>query len=205
MTTMVAQQPMLLEQLLPSFDATAIVHRLIAGELDTVHEALLATDLLDIPQTNPAVRGLFAARGAGERLINTLMSRPTPEAAVPDSMRLADLSETGDWVKLGADPPHEFAFGVIGRFWGGETVWEQIDAADFATFTRPGYAKIVCEISLRPYGSRHTLVSYEARTLALDPDSRATLLRYWRLVNPGVRIVMQAFLKAAEAQAREPE
>lgn len=203
MTTIVAQQPMLLEELLPSFDATAVVHRLIDGELDVVHEAVLDTDMLDVPQTNPAVRSLFAARGAGERVINALMSRPTPEAEVPDSMRLRDLGETGDWIRLGADPPHEFAFGVIGRFWGGETVWEQISIDEFASFASPGYAKIACEISLRPYGSRQTLVSYEARTLALDADSRTTILRYWRLVNPGVRIVMQAFLKAVEAQAKE--
>lgn len=203
MTTMVAQAPLLLERLLPSFDATAVVHRLIDGEIDAVREAVLETDMLDIPRSNPAVRTLFAARGAGERLVNGLLGRPTPEAVVPDSMRLSDLGETGDWVRLGADPPHEFAFGAIGRFWGGETVWEQIDAAEFATFARPGYAKIVCEISLRAYGSGQTLVSYEARTLALDDDSRATLLRYWRLVNPGVRVVMQAFLKAAAAQAEE--
>lgn len=203
MTTIVSHQPLLVEELLPSYDATAVVHRLIDGELDAVHEAVLDTDMLDVPQTSPAVRGLFAARGAGERVINALMSRPTPEAAVPDSMCLRDLDETGDWVKLGADPPQEFAFGVIGRFWGGETVWEQISAEEFATFAIPGYAKIACEISLRPYGSRQTLVSYEARTLALDADSRTTFLRYWRVVNPGVRIVMQAFLKAADAKAKE--
>ena len=44
-------------------------------------------------------------------------------------MRLGDLPEQGEWVKLADEPPCELAFGVIGRFWGGETVWKTIDAA----------------------------------------------------------------------------
>jgi hypothetical protein len=30
----------------------------------------------------------------------------------------------------------------IGRFSSGETTWEQIDAADFTAFDRPGFGKI---------------------------------------------------------------
>jgi hypothetical protein len=35
---------------------------------------------------------------------------------------------------LAESHPHEIAFGVAGRFSAGKTVWEQIDAASFATF-----------------------------------------------------------------------
>jgi hypothetical protein len=42
----------------------------------------------------------------------------------------------GDWVLLGEDRPREIAFGVIGRFWGGEAVREEIDAADFVSYWR---------------------------------------------------------------------
>jgi hypothetical protein len=47
-----------------------------------------------------------------------------------------------------------------------------------------------------------TLVSYEARTQALDADSRAHFLRYWRVVRPGVAIVMRAFLSAVAKEVR---
>ena len=42
-------------------------------------------------------------------------------------MRLADMPTHGDWVRvlLGEDPLHEIAFGVVGRFWAGETVWRR--------------------------------------------------------------------------------
>ena len=195
-------EPMMLDWLLPEFDATLAEHRVIDGDPASVYRAVATVDMAEIPQVYPAVRGLFAARGAAERLVNALLGRsaPTPEADGP--MRLGDLPARGEWVKFSADPPWELTFGVIGRFWGGETVWETIDAADFAAFEQPGFAKIACSVSLRPYGSMRTLVSYEARTQALDADSRAHFLRYWRVVRPGVAIVMRAFLAAVAKEVR---
>ena len=78
---------------------------------------------------------------------------PIAEPPAPETMRLCDLAAHGDWVLLGEDRPREVAFGAIGRFWGGETVWEQIDAGGFAAFAAPGYAKLACNFSLRPYGA----------------------------------------------------
>ena len=53
-----------------------------------------------------------------------------------------------------------------------------------------------------PLGTARTLVSYEVRTQALDSDSRAHFLRYWRVVRPGVAIVMRAFLQAVAKAVR---
>jgi hypothetical protein len=197
-----AHEPMLLDWLLPDFDATLAVHRVIDAEPSCVYRAVKAVDMVQIPQASPVVRALFAARSAAERLVNALQDRPTPPLDADGPMRLGDLPAYGDWVKFSDDPPWELSFGTIGRFWGGETVWETIDAADFAAFERPGFAKIACSVSLRPYGSTRTLVSYEARTQALDSDSRAQFLRYWRVVRPGVAIVMRAFLAAVAREVR---
>jgi hypothetical protein len=84
----------------------------------------------------------------------------------------------GDWVLPGEDPPVEIAFGTIGRFWAGETVWKEIDAADFEAFPEPGLGKIACNFSLRPYGADRTLVTDECRTLATDADARRSFMRY---------------------------
>ena len=78
----------------------------------------------------------------------------------------------GDWVLLGEDSPHEIAFGVIGRFWAGETVWAQIHASDFEAFAEPGFGKIACNFSLRSYGADWTLVTYECRTLETDETAQ---------------------------------
>ena len=202
MTAATTSAPMMLDWLLPDFDATLIEHRVIDADPASVYRAVATLDMAEIPQAYPAVRGLFAARGAAERLASALLGRPAPTLEADGPMRLGDLPEHGEWVKFSDDPPRELTFGVIGRFWGGETGWETIDAHEFVAFETPGFAKIACSVSLRPYGTERTLVSYEARTQALDTDSRAHFLRYWRVVHPGVAIVMRAFLKAVAKEVR---
>jgi hypothetical protein len=201
-TTAPAHEPMMLDWLLPEFDASLAEHRVIDADPASVYRAVATVDMVEIPQGYPAVRALFAVRGAAERLANALLGRPAPTVQANGPMRLGDMPARGEWVKFSDDPPWELTFGVIGRFWGGETVWETIDAADFAASEQPGFAKIACSVSLRPYGSTRTLVSYETRTQAHDDDSRARFLRYWRVVRPGVAIVMRAFLQAVAKEVR---
>jgi hypothetical protein len=94
------------------------------------------------------VRGLLAPRAQTERIASVLRrSGSAATAGGPEALRLADLPEHGEWVRLGEQPPNEIAFGAIGRFWAGETVRTQIDAADFAAFARFGYAKIAADFS----------------------------------------------------------
>jgi hypothetical protein len=202
-TTSPPAAPLRLDWLLPEFDATIVEHQVIEGEPEAIYRAITTVDMAEIPKQHAAVRVLFAARGAAARLVNALLGRPTPAPLPEGALRLGDMPEHGDWVKLADDPPDEFAFGVVGRFWGGETVWETIDADHFVAFDEPGLAKIACSLSLRPYGTAHTLVSYEARTQALDPESRAHFLRYWRVVRAGVAIVMRAFLHAVAKEVSD--
>ena len=77
----------------------------------------------------------------------------------------------------------------------------QIDAAGFAAFARPGYAKIAANFSFRPYGESRTLVSYEARTRATDAAARRAFWRYWRIASPFVGRVMRAQLAIVEREA----
>jgi hypothetical protein len=192
---------MLLDEIMPRFDATRIEHRVIEGPVGPVYEAVLRADFLRTWRDSTALRVLFAARTSAERLVAMARNRPYAEQEPPATLRLRDMTTHGDWVRLGERPPQEIAFGVIGRFWGGETSWQQIDAADFAGFDRPGFARIACNFSLRPYGEARTLVSYEARTLATDDDARHAFLRYWTAVTTGVGIVMRSQLHAIEREA----
>jgi hypothetical protein len=189
-----AQEPMLIERLLPQYDAVRAEHRAMPGSMDTVFEATRQADFLEAWRGSRSVRFLFAARSTAERAASAARGRPHVEPPPPEALRLSTLPGRGDWVLLGQDPPREIAFGVVGRFWGGETTWEQIDAAEFQSFDRPGLAKIACNFSLRPYGSAHTLVSYECRTRATDEASRAGLMRYWRPLSPFIGVVLRAQL-----------
>lgn len=188
--------PLLIERLLPRPDAVRSEHLLLDGAIDAVYERVRRADFMRAWRESAAVRVLFAARGVGEHVVSAAAGRGRPaEPPPPESMRLADLPAHGEWVLLGEDPPREIAFGAIGRFWSGETAWEQIEAAQFAGFDRPGFARIACDFSLRPYGAGRTLVSYECRTQATDPAARTGFLRYWRPLSPFIGVVLRSQLR----------
>jgi hypothetical protein len=186
----------LLDDIMPVWDATRIEHRVIPGARAAVYDATLAVDLLDVPRRNAAVRAAFAVRAGAERVVQAVRgAAPEPDAEPPPTLRLGDLEDHGEWLRLGARPGEEFAFGALGRFWAGRTEWEDVTAEQFAAFDTPGVAKIAANLSFRDYGAAQTLVSYEARTVANDPASRAQFLRYWRVVDPFVGVVMRGTLR----------
>jgi hypothetical protein len=193
---------LLIEQLLPEFDATRIEHRVVPGEIESAYEATRQADFMRAWREIPAVRFLFAARSLAERAVSLVRGRSTPIVPEPETMRVADMPTRGEWVLLAENPPVEIAFGAIGRFWAGQTVWERVDAADFAAFDRPGLAKIACNFSLRPYGGNQTLVTYECRTRGTDLEARKGFLRYWRALSPFIGVVLRAQLRIIESEAR---
>jgi hypothetical protein len=194
-------ESLLLDEVMPRFDATRIEHRVIDAPAGAVYDAMLRADLVDAVRRNHVVSGLFAARAAAERVVSAVRGAEPPAAGEASSLRLADLPREGEWIRLREERPREFVFGVIGRFWAGETRWERTDAESFQAFDAPGLAKIAAGISLRPYGSGRTLASYEARTRATDEEARRAFLRYWTVVSPGVGMVMRSALAVVDAEA----
>jgi hypothetical protein len=185
---------MLLDDIMPTWDATRMEHRVVDGARDDVFDAALALDFLDVPREVAVVRALFGVRTMTERMVQRARREAPPASADPSTMRLADLPDQGEWVRLGVAPGVECAFGAVGRFWAGRTEWRPVDADTFVRFDQPGYARIGCNLSFRDYGPR-CLVSYEARTHATDDATRAAFLRYWRAVDPFVGVVMRATLR----------
>ena len=143
-----------------------------------------------------SVRGTLAQPSVFSRVAR----RPRPRRRAVERLRLADMPRTGEWVLLGEDRHAEIAFGAMGRFWAGETVWEEIDAADFAGYTAR-IAKIACNFSLRPYGqeqyARHLRMPYEGNR----PEVRKESLRFWRPLSPFIGVVLRAQLSVVESEA----
>jgi hypothetical protein len=194
----------ILRDLLPDPDALRTEVRVVQAPIHIVYDSVLTTDMLDAVRRNPIVRALFAVRSWAERVAAAVRHRPFEEPPTPATLRLADLEWRGEWVVLGVQRPVEFAFGVIGRFWAGETRWLTIDGGAFTSFSQPGYAKIGCNMWLRPLDDGCTLLFYEARTRATDDASRREFLRYWRFVAPFVGYIMRATLAviARNAESR---
>jgi hypothetical protein len=60
-------EPMLLDRLLPAYDATRVDHRVIAGDLASVYEGTRRADFMRAWRQSLAVRTLFSVRGAVAR------------------------------------------------------------------------------------------------------------------------------------------
>lgn len=186
---------MLIDEVMPSFDAVRTEHLLVDMPIEVAWDATLDADFIETATSSKLVRGLFALRTAGEKAARTLTRKPAPPEPEIASMRLSDMEAEGDWIRLGEDPPNEIVFGVIGRFWSGETVWEQTTPEGFREFNRPGFARIACNFSLRRYGDDQTLISYECRTKATSEDARRGFMRYWRPMSPFIGMVLRAQLR----------
>jgi hypothetical protein len=185
---------MLLDSFMLKFDATRIEHRVIDARPADVYEAAIHSDLTGVLLRSHVVSAFFGLRAAGERLVS--MASGSQQAAPPEngSMRLSELPDRGGWIRLGDDSPREFVFGAVGRFWAGQTSWADVVSHDFVAFGEPGYARIAANLSVRSYGDRRALLSYEARTQATDDAARRAFMRYWRLVSPGAGVVMRSAL-----------
>jgi hypothetical protein len=185
----------LIDDVMPEFDAVRTEHRIVEMPIDAAWDATLNADFVETARQSKVVRSLFALRTAGERAIQTVTrNTPGPEPE-RQSWRLRDMSSEGDWILLATDPPHEIVFGVIGRFWAGETVWERSTPESFRKFDAPGFARIAADFSLREYGAGRTLISYECRTATTSDDARKAFLRYWRPMSPFIGMVLRAQLK----------
>ncbi|HSA57046.1 MAG TPA: hypothetical protein VLE53_15140 [Gemmatimonadaceae bacterium] len=188
----------LLDRFMPAWDATRVEHRVILAPLERVYTAALDADVLDAIREHRLVRILIAIRRGFERVVTALRGRPWVEPSPPPALRLRDVPSHGEWIRLGEEAPHEIAFGAIGRFWGGETKWETIDQREFATFSRPGFARVGCNLLLHDLGDGAVLLSYAARTRATDAASQRAFLRYWRVTSPFIGVVMRALLTVIE-------
>ena len=182
----------LLDDVMPSYDATRIEHRVIDAPPERVYEAALHADFMQAFRESRAARALVTIRSAAERSVSALSRRTEPPARAPAGpMTLAGLPTFGEYVLLGIDPPREIAFGMVGRFWGGETRWEEIAASEFRAFDAPGLARIACNFSLRHYGEARTLITYETRTDATEPTPGAPSCATGPWPRPFVGIVLR--------------
>jgi hypothetical protein len=198
-----AAAPLLLDSLMPGPDAAATVTVVVAAAPATTYAAVLETDFAEMPAHDPLLRWAIAARGLPDRIARALRDGTAGPPIAETGGRLGAMREGPDaWIRLGEAPGAEFAFGAIGRFLGAEVTWRPTRAAEFAAFGEPGFVRIAAALSVRPYGERRTLLTYDCRARAMDDRTRKAFRRYWTVLSPGIRLVLW---RAAAAIAREAE
>ena len=181
----------LLDDLVPRPDATAAVTVMVDAPADTTFRCMKSIDFAEMPRSDPLMGWLIAARALPDRVARMIRGeKPGPPMAEAGA-RLGDMTEGPDeWIRLGETPGQEVAFGAIGRFMGAQVNWRRSVAPEFGTFDEPGYVKVAAALSVRPYGGRRCLLTYDCRSSATDDSARAAFKRYWRLVSPGIKLVL---------------
>ncbi len=190
--------PLLLDRFVDVPDAAIASHRIVSAPVGVTFAAARSLDLLEV-QT-PLLTASFWVRGLPAKLLG----RPDPAPAERLTLE-GDLGLPG-WMLLDESPGREIVFGAVGVFWTPTIRWNLDVAPDaFAAFDEPGWGKIACSYSTRPYGERRTLLTYECRTLTTDDDSRRRFDRYWWLIRPFVRHIMNATVRTIAAHAELEE
>lgn len=185
---------MLIDRFLPTFDASHVCEESVAAAPEAVYAAIRETDLRD-----PVIDFLFALRELPLRLSRWLRGE-APQPA-PKRVTLGDVAELGPtFVRLAEEPGTELVVGAVGRFWRKDYGGRKVSADGFIGFREPSYAKLAISLSVRPAGTG-SIVCYEARTTTTDEAARRKFRIYWRLIAPGVALVMRRVLRRIKARA----
>ena len=186
---------MLIDEYLPSGEATEVQEVHVKAATDVTWAAIRETDLRD-----PMIDALFTIRELPDRLARRW--RGEAPRSDPQTVTFKDLetSEMG-WVLLAEEQGVELLVGAVGRFWRRDYGWLPVAPEQFTTFDDPGFAKLAVSFQVRAEGPGRSVLRYEARTATTDDAAREKFSRYWRIIHPGVTIVMRRALKRIQEEA----
>lgn len=185
----------LLDRALPHYTESIVRQTVVHAPPDATFAAIQRANLMD-----PFVRVLFALREAPMRLSARMRSRALPPPM--RSVTFADLlAPDSGMAVVGLDPGHEMVVGSIGRFWEKDYGHRRFTPEQFTSFGEAGYAKLAMDFTVVPIGENDCVLRYEARTQPTDDESRRRFHRYWRVIRPGVGLVMSRALSRIRAEA----
>lgn len=187
---------MRIDDYLPDFDVTQRRHVVVDASPDETYIAAVHANLME---TGPVVRLLNELRLLPTRIAAYREGTAQPE--LPAILTIEDLVDQSDYVVLGDDPGREYLIGAVGKFWKPDIEWRAIEPGAFARFDEPGYAKLAIDLSMRPYGTDRTLVSYEARTATTSRTARWLFRAYWTVIGPFAGYLMDQALKRIRLDA----
>jgi hypothetical protein len=186
-------EKMIIDEYLPRYDVVLAEHLVVDADPVTTWHAARELDFMTVH--TPLLDTAMWARGLPARL------RRQPQPEIP-RLSIAAGDRLPGWLSLGEREGHETALGAVGKFWQGNIEWRDVPLAEFAGFAEPGYGKIACNFSVRPYGPDRSLLTYECRTATTDEISRRKFARYWLVIRPFVRHIMRATLRTIATNAR---
>ncbi|MGD8561347.1 MAG: hypothetical protein PVG03_02380 [Desulfarculaceae bacterium] len=183
---------MLIDRFLPAYDFHEYHQCTTPASPDRLYQAIWDMDM----GRSPLVGFLLRLRELPWRLWH----RDFKSKGLGRSM--SDLMEMG-FVNLGQDPPREFVFGLVGKFWDLNFDIPKITAAEFEDFAEPGYAKVAANIRIDPLGPDSCRLSTETRILCLGAGAKSSFRRYWFLIRPFSGLIRREWLRLIREEAEK--
>jgi hypothetical protein len=204
LTSRVHTGAVLVDEFLPVYDVSDSVATVVDADPQTVWDALMDVDLIEVGRRKPLVGVLGALRMLPE-IASHLLHGERPPAA-PERLGLRDTTETpaeqGGWVLLGERAADELALGLVGKFWRPVIPYVAVAAEQFRDFAEPGYAKTLYSLSVRPLEDGRSLLSGVMRTATTDEHARRWFRRYWTLgVGSGAHVLVAGVLELTREDA----
>ena len=146
------RDPMLLiDRFLPRYDFAVVHADVFRAQPEACYRLARGLDLL----RDPVIRSLLGLRSLPERLLGRLPGHRAGagKGAPPPTFRLDDMvGPPIGWILLGEEPNGEIVLGQIGRPWKpvGAAEGPSVAPAEFASFDRPGFAKIAFSLMVQP-------------------------------------------------------
>jgi hypothetical protein len=176
----------MLDDFLPSYDLNEVHSISTSAAPAAVMEAI--RDLT--PGEVPVLVALMAIRS-----VPALLQR----RRLPVRGPLLDGFRRSGFAQL-HEAPDELVLGGVGRFWQPSGGLRRIEAAEFAGFAEPGWAKAAFNFQIERVGGR-TVLRTETRIATTDEHARRSFGRYWRLIHPGSALIRLAWLRAIRRRA----
>jgi hypothetical protein len=189
--------PLLLDEVLPRYEAREIHEIFVAAPRPDVYRALEALTLGELP----LFRALMGLRTLPARLARSVRRPAADRSRLDPGMRLLDWGLRGFTV-LAQRPGSELVIGGPGQPWrlAGGSSTRIGSLADFLAFDRPGFAKLAVGFKLEevPGGTR---VITETRVDTTDPLSHRRFGAYWRVIRIGSGAIRRSWLRAIKHRA----
>jgi hypothetical protein len=192
------QRDELLDRFIPVYDVVERHDIRVAAPPAVVLAAAREQDLLHIP----LVRAIFKAR----EVVLSLAGGPCPpDGATPDERPqprglLAATLALG-WRVLAEVPDRELVVGAVTRPWEANVTFQGLPPEEFATFSEPGFVKIVWTLRADPVDHETSIFRTETRAIATDPTARARFRRYWAFASPGIALIRRLSLRPLKRDA----
>lgn len=173
---------MLIDEFLPKYDFVETHNISIQASVETVFSVMDKVDLCE----SPIIRVLFFLRGL-------------PNA----HLRLSDLQKS-KFAILGSEKNKELLLGLAGKFWTIRGEMQNVDADNFKSFDKNGFAKAVWNFSVSGK-ENETCLTTETRIKCLDEKSRKGFGFYWTFIQPFSGFIRKEMLRIVKNKAEEAE